>query len=59
MEGKSERGFVCFDGLIVPVDHRCGFCNNLCRMGAQNVGLTAANINHNIYTTLMFYETEF
>jgi len=28
-------------------------------MGAQNVGLTAANTNHNIYTTLMFYEMEF
>ena len=28
-------------------------------MGAQNVGLTAANTNRNIYTVLMFYETEF
>jgi len=28
-------------------------------MGAENGGSTPANINHNIYTTLMFYETEF
>jgi len=27
-------------------------------MGAQNGRLTTANINHNFYTTLMFYDTE-
>ena len=28
-------------------------------MGAQNGGLTPANIKHIKFTTLMFYETEF
>ena len=28
-------------------------------MGAQNGGLSPANINHKIFTTLTFYETKF
>jgi hypothetical protein len=56
---KNEGGVVCLDGWIVSREQwrDCG-CS-LCRMDAQNGGLTPTNINLNIFTTLMFYEMEF
>jgi len=59
MEGKGEGGFVCFEGWFVSREHCCDFGCNFSRKGAENEGSTPENINHNIYTTLMFHETEF
>jgi hypothetical protein len=59
MEGKNEEGVVFLDGWIVSREHWCDCGCNLCRMGEENGGLTSGNINRNIFTTLMFYETEF
>ena len=59
MGGKNEGGVDCLDGWIVSREHWCDCGCNLCRMGAQNGGLSPANINHNIFTTLTFYETKF